>query len=134
MSPDKQQALYDKYPELFERHILPATQTCMCWGITTGDGWYDIIDRLCQRITDHCSDNDIELPRFEQVKEKFGGLRVYFHESVGPVMIQFAVEAENASVQTCEETGRPGTLYLCGSWYRTLADDVAAKRNCKKRE
>lgn len=45
---DKQ--LCEKYPKIFaQRHWAPS-ETCMCWGIAVGDGWYDIIDVLCGSI------------------------------------------------------------------------------------
>jgi hypothetical protein len=50
MSPELEQKLFDKYPKLFVQRKLPMTQTAMCWGIETGDGWYTILDRLCNQI------------------------------------------------------------------------------------
>ena len=42
-----QQELYDRYPKIFIQKDLPMTETCMCWGISTGDGWYRILDGVC---------------------------------------------------------------------------------------
>lgn len=53
MTPEKQQQLFDKYPELFKQRGLPMSQTYMCWGIEVGDGWYKLIDSLCEFITNH---------------------------------------------------------------------------------
>jgi hypothetical protein len=72
-------------------------ETCMCFGIACGDGWYDIIDTLCNLIQARVNSvNKIYKSEFEknlptiipikqrkieckatQVKEKFGGLRFY---------------------------------------------------------
>ena len=41
------EALCAKYPLIFRDRNAPMTQTAMCWGICTGDGWYNIIDVLC---------------------------------------------------------------------------------------
>ena len=38
--------LYEKYPKIFGEKDLPASQTCMCWGISVGDGWYWLIDNI----------------------------------------------------------------------------------------
>lgn len=40
-------ALCTKYPKIFANRHAPMTETAMCWGIETGDGWYHIIDNLC---------------------------------------------------------------------------------------
>jgi len=129
MSPEKQQTLYDKYPRLFERHNLPANETCMCWGIATGDGWYNLIDRTCQKILDYCKDKNIEVPQFDQVKEKFGGLRMYFNDKVGGDIHDIVSEAEDESFRTCEESGREGHMYNCNGWFRVLAEDLAEAKN-----
>lgn len=42
-----QNKLFEKYPKIFKQRDLSPQETCMCWGINCGDGWYDIIDRLC---------------------------------------------------------------------------------------
>lgn len=53
MNSELQNKLYKDYPRIFRQRTLPMSQTCMCWGIETGDGWYDIIDRLCSLIQHH---------------------------------------------------------------------------------
>lgn len=53
MSPELEKKLFDKYPKIFAQRKLPMTQTAMCWGIETGDGWYNIIDQLCRQIQHH---------------------------------------------------------------------------------
>jgi ribosomal protein S27E len=52
-----QDKLYEKYPDLFYERHLDMTQTAMCWGISCGDGWYNILDTLCGLIS-----NEIERP------------------------------------------------------------------------
>lgn len=50
MNKKLQNKLYEKYPKIFAQKDLPMTQTCMCWGISCGDGWYNIIDTLCSHL------------------------------------------------------------------------------------
>src|SRR3990172_2708662 len=69
-------ALYKKYPKIFRQRKLPMTETCMCWGISCGDGWYKIIDDLCADIQVFCDQNKCQIEA-TQVKEKFGTLRFY---------------------------------------------------------
>ena len=49
-----QNKLFEKYPEIFAQKDLDKTQTLMCWGISCGDGWYNIIDTLCHSIQQYC--------------------------------------------------------------------------------
>lgn len=48
---DKQ--LVEKYPKLFVNRYKDMQETCMCWGFACGDGWFNIIDRLCDNIQHH---------------------------------------------------------------------------------
>ena len=113
MKPELEQRLFDKYPELFSRYTLPMAQTCMCWGIETGDGWYDIIDDMCEEIAR--TDPECKL---EQVKEKFGTLRVYTL-SYTKESDKAIRKAELRSAETCETCGEPGGQ-RGGGWVRTL--------------
>jgi hypothetical protein len=45
--------LVKRYPQLFrERHAHPST-TQMNWGFQCGDGWFNIINALCESIENH---------------------------------------------------------------------------------
>lgn len=48
---DKQ--LCEKYPLIFAQRNGAVHETCMCWGFCCGDGWYNIVDRLCAVIQNH---------------------------------------------------------------------------------
>lgn len=50
MRQELQDQLFEKYPKIFRQKDLDMTQTAMCWGISCGDGWYNIIDVLCLKI------------------------------------------------------------------------------------
>jgi hypothetical protein len=104
MKTELQQKIFDKYPKMFGDRTKPKTETCMCWGLEVGDGWYNIIDTLCEALTytyttsvqvdeedgkrlgiKPYSDSyyfSIEPPQViaTQVKEKFGTLRFYYRE------------------------------------------------------
>ena len=51
MRQELQQKLFDKYPKIFADRTKPKTKTCMCWGLEVSDGWYDLIDVLCEALT-----------------------------------------------------------------------------------
>ena len=125
MTPELQNKLFEKYPKIFKQKDLPMNQTAMCWGIDTGDGWYNIIDTMCHQIQLHLEhnlnkDEDPEVVKVEavQVKEKFGTLRFYY--TGGNEFISGLIwMAEALSGKTCEECGSPGTPNDSG-WIRTL--------------
>lgn len=76
MNKGLQDKLFEKYDVMFcERH-LDMSKTCMCWGIECRDGWYHILDQMCNNIARLEATYDISII-FKQVKEKFGTLRIY---------------------------------------------------------
>lgn len=96
-------------------------------GFGIGPGWNDIAWDLHKKLLKENPDYVIH-----QVKEKFGGLRYY----VGKMTEQghkYIAEAEELSLQTCEECGRPGALRRDMSWIRTLCnyDHKVAKINAR---
>jgi hypothetical protein len=107
MKTELEQKLFEKYPKIFGDRTKPKTESCMCWGLEVGDGWYDLIDILCEAITytyttsmqvDKEDGERLGIKPFinkdeeatyyftvrqpqviaEQVKEKFGTLRFYY--------------------------------------------------------
>ena len=97
MNIELQKKLYESYPRIFVDADKSVNESCMAWGIECGDGWYNIIDTLCQSMS-HCYTTSIRIeaadshiandePFFTinpptviatQVKEKFGTLRFYY--------------------------------------------------------
>lgn len=58
--------LVEKYPQIFKNRYASMQETAMCWGICTGDGWYNIIDTLCALLT---SEYHQAKSRYEFAKE-----------------------------------------------------------------
>ena len=139
MDAELQQKLYDKYPDLFSNKDKDIRSSCMAWGCECGNGWYEIISSVCWMIKQHernkegnrkyLENNDPErlasLPeyfpvKFDQVKEKYGGLRLYF--SGGDEYIEGLVSmAEAFSYQVCENCGNKGQPNK-GGWISTLCE------------
>lgn len=145
MNEELQQKLFEKYPLIFAQKGLSAVQTCMCWGIDTGNGWYTIIDVLCRQIQEyidqtnrsheyrkqHGNLEETDPPAHQveavQVKEKFGGLRFYYNG--GDDYIRGLVDmAESMSYRTCELCGKPGRNTK-GGWVNTFCPEHAAQKN-----
>lgn len=53
MRKELDEKLCQKYPLIFRDRNEDPSKTCMSWGFACGDGWYNIIDRLCARIQGH---------------------------------------------------------------------------------
>lgn len=70
--------LVELYPEIFRDYGGDMRYTCMAWGMTCGDGWYSLLDSLCQTIELITKGKDAQVIA-DQVKEKFGALRFYYH-------------------------------------------------------
>ena len=134
MNQELQDQLFDKYSEIFAQRHLPMTQTCMCWGIDTGDGWYQIIDDLCAKIKAYVNEQRVKYPKFTveaiQVKEKFGVLRFYIDYG-DDYIYNLITEATEKSRKTCDVCGEPGNLATYNHWWMTLckthSDEYIAK-------
>ncbi len=142
MDAELQQKLYEKYPDLFSNKDKGIQNSCMAWGCECGNGWYEIISSVCWMIKQHednkrwrkeyLEKNDPErlkeeqeyFPvKFDQVKEKYGGLRLYF--SGGDEYVEGLVSmAEAMSYKICEVCGNKGQPNK-GGWITTLCE------NCK---
>ena len=86
-----------------------------------GRGWWPTMFDLDEALAR--TDPDAE---YVQVKEKFGGLRVYTSalSDEGHAAIR---DAEERSYKTCETCGRDGVLRK-GGWVLTLCDEHADGR------
>lgn len=70
--------LVKKYPIIFKDYGGDMRVTCLAWGMECGNGWYNLIDELCENVMTLIGDKDITITAI-QVKEKFGGLRFYYN-------------------------------------------------------
>jgi hypothetical protein len=222
--------LCETYPKIFRNRNASMQESCMHWGFECGDGWYNLIDQLCNAMSNTFSTSvsidkktakrlgvepytfknvnptwwwpndrrprpvingksvaapgyrpqlkefftypfvygfkklvyllkptrtvyhfDVNPPQAvaDQVKEKFGTLRFYYHLEFDPVFQELAYGknanpearkvaeryhayfdgmvnmAESISARTCEDTGLPGEMHVSGGWYRTLNKEHA---------
>ena len=99
-------------------------ETCMMWGIETGDGWYWLINNLCKAIQDYIDWNKKDQVEASQVKEKFG--RLCFYTDGSDDMVEGIISfAEMLSVEICEDCGSLDDVTSEGSWVRTRC------KNCR---
>lgn len=132
----------EKNYEKFSKHMektYPAMFSEPYGGFAVGEGWYPIIEKLCERIQSRIDWNNSTRERLlkdnphnnvipdiipqvtvQQIKEKFGGLRFYYDG--GDDYIRGLVSmAESWADASCEECGAPGKR-RSGGWVRTLCD------------
>lgn len=140
------ETLYEKYPDFFNKVGCDPRESCMCWGVDCGIGWYDLISALLYSIKQHEKHvkerNDWSMKEngkpsekykdycpvvLEQIKEKFGLLRFYY--SGGDDHISGLVDmAEEMSGYICERCGNSGKVRKQG-WMITLCDKCQEERD-----
>lgn len=144
MDQELQDKLYEKYPQFFSNKDKGIQSSCMAWGCDCGNGWHDLISCLCWMIRQHennkkwrkkyLEENEPErlkqepeyFPvKFDQIKEKYGGLRAYF--SGGDDYVKGLVSmAEAMSYKICEVCGEQGSPNK-GGWITTLCEKCRNK-------
>ena len=143
MDAELQNQLYEKYSDLFSNRNKSRMESCMCWGCEVGNGWYELLSSVCWRIFQH--EKNIEdtkriladqpekiraeleyFPvKFDQIKEKYGGLRIYF--TGGDDYVDGIVSmAEEYSYNVCEVCGNSGKPNK-GGWITTLCESCREK-------
>lgn len=149
----------ERYPILFRDRSKPMNETCMCWGIECPHGWYNILEALCNFL----EYQNIEVAKYgisivaDQVKEKFGTLRFYYHisddgcsvpginEGMKDVvkgylenLVDGAIsDAEDLTASTCADCGRrldeENTVETKG-WITYICKSCDEKRQAKYKE
>ncbi len=112
MTPELEAALVRDFPGLFADRHKPITQSLMAFGCECGDGWEPLLRRLFGQLSAGVV--------LTQVKEKWGGLRVYFYGATD-AEYDLIDAAERASLTICEVCGQPGKPNPTG-WISTLCD------------
>ena len=123
MHKDLEEKLVKRFPSWFNlsgdvRHTL------MPFGFEHGDGWFNILWRLCVDLEPLAAELEKETgERFEvvQVKAKLGTLRFYVSHHTDPIDERIA-EAQKESARTCEACGQPGNQRETGGGVRAVCD------------
>lgn len=126
--------LYKKYPSLFSLKDNK-TEPIGAYGIECDDGWYEILSSICFMVEQHerniegnnryrISQNqnpiDYKPFQFTQIKEKFGGLRVY--SNGGDEYTRGLIGMARCwSYKTCEICGNKGKTTKHG-WLKTICE------------
>lgn len=124
MNTENTQKLFNDFPTFFKPE-RPVTEALMAFGFEVGDGWFDLIYKLCEDIAAANPNDDFEV---FQVKEKFGGLRFYLCGGASDEIHKLIEEAEQRSYHICESCGAevPDGPSRDGGWISTKCEQ------CKK--
>lgn len=131
--------LLSRYPELFS-NITNSSEPIGSFGIQHRNGWISILYVLCFNICQHennirgrtnwmlTKDSNYECTyvqvRFTQIKQKYGGLCVYY-DGGDEYVAGLVKMASSISYMICESCGSKGECNKCG-YYQTLCDNCRA--------
>ncbi len=108
--------LVDQFAELADR-FPTALADVVCYA-QCGRGWSSLVIPVLEA----CERNGVAV---HQIKEKFGGLRIYTERVCDEVDAAISA-AEAQARKTCETCGKPGSLRP-GGWFKTLCDRCVRK-------
>lgn len=130
MKATKERRIFETFPRMYRLHKRINSQ--MERGFTCGDGWYDIIWRMSERIEPivcefeaarECVEpHPMTVPAIRDVREYDGYLRVRVipHELATSEILAAIIDAESESVMVCEACGQPGKPLTIGRKTLTL--------------
>jgi hypothetical protein len=98
MRKELDETLCAKYPQIFRDRNGDMRTTLMCWGFECGDGWYNIIDILCGKLT---SEYRSAKGQYEYIKDKVNQPTYGFKDNgdpVGKIITQELIDERKAKM------------------------------------
>ena len=114
--------LVEKFPTVFE--LSKNGELGFFAGASYPEGWEAMVYSFCEWFShykEHRPDkNELYI---QQIKEKFGGLRIYpsLYDKEVENVISFL---EFQSFNTCEVTGKLGVLCIKNGWVKVLSEEA----------
>lgn len=125
MKKELDERLIKAFPNLYRQRGDDMRVTAMCWGFEIGDGWFDIIWSLSEKLEDEI----LKIPEPErksvcasQVKEKYGTLRFHMTRETDE-MSKLIGEACQKTHTTCEDCGQQGKVRDPDGWVTVRCND-----------
>ncbi len=112
MRKELDEALSANFPNLYRDRNADKNKSSMHWGFECGSGWYPLLNRASAKLEKlilELPENKRKFYKATQVKQKFGGLRLYMYDRT-QAMKDILADVEEESFRTCEACGRPGKL------------------------
>ena len=117
MSPELDALLCQRYPKIFADRRASIQTSCMAWGFSCGDGWFEIVDAICARLQHMIDHEGAPQVVASQVKEKFGSLRFYA-QCVTQAQLDEIQRIAGRSNRICEVCGAPGAIVVASGWHQ----------------
>ncbi|VXD03993.1 conserved hypothetical protein [Pseudomonas sp. 9AZ] len=112
MTPELDIALASRHPKIYPPYANDGR-----FGFECLDGWVDLLDAAAGLIQKHVDETGADQVFARQVKEKFGGLRIYTWNADDRALAIFDL-VEGLSSFICEECGRLGSITKRNGWLR----------------
>lgn len=143
--------LKEKYPKILKNLGGSPQETCMSWehgGIAIGDGWLPLLEKVFAFCQFNHDKNGYPQLVADQVKEKFGTLRFYYHfeecDSENAVWgtkynrtdeyLEGAIEfATHLTAEICEYCGKPSKVHG-KHWRTTECKDCENERKISEKQ
>lgn len=128
MRDDLEQKIMNRFSWFEAKNVWTGEKLGFPFPCAHGDGWYKLIYDCMDEIENLYEEKgaNIDTLIIEQIKEKFGGLRVYLSNYIDGVD-DIITKYENKCYEVCEICGDVGKLRRNGGWYRTVCDACAEK-------
>jgi hypothetical protein len=135
MKRELEEKLTKAFPSQFVGRNKDIRTSLMGFGCECGNGWYGLISHVCTLI------DRLNAPvEWVQIKEKFGGLRMYLRwtgecvDLVHELVFHLLDTAEQQSFRTCEQCGDTKTAKVGNDhgWWRTECDACGEARKAKR--
>lgn len=131
MDEAKASYLYTTYPTVFPpKNRDLADDPFRYWGFQVEDGWFGLIEEAAKHLATVAA-------HVVQVKQKFGGLRIYvepndFNCPIDPETSKLLADIEARSYDVCEICGQPSRKDKPKNWSSTFCvacDDIRIQEN-----
>ncbi len=98
----------------------------MAFGFMCGEGWHPLIMDALGKIQKIVDEEGLDV-RVTEIKEKYGGLRIYLDSYTDE--IQTIIDAaEEKSLTTCEVCGKEAKQHIVNGWVCTRCDICLGER------
>lgn len=132
MKKELEDKLFSIHSLLFAQRHLSGSVTRMCDGICVSDGWYDLMNSMCEELQALSDKIKIQI-EFVQIKSKFAGLRVHLnnHSDEARAIIHKYEAIASRTCEQCKSTETVNIREVEGYWMETLCDKCYADRQNK---